>query len=185
MGLPKRREPCWTEMICAFSFPCSSYPGVDNADHRKSLRRSRVPPQDSGLWPEHWKVCGEVSTWRLSSSFLSADGGLLRSRTRQPVSTVLRLQLSRSLSLRQSGFNPAVFTLCSFSPSFQKLEDWFKALSLNQELGIPLPAELDELHQTMSGLYWPKDVSAVQSADPAPNSAEGPPDSACTTKKDT
>lgn len=70
-----------------FAVPCSSYPAVDNADHRKSLRRSRVPPQDSGLWPEHWKICGEVSTWRLPSSFLSADGGLLRSRPRQPVSS--------------------------------------------------------------------------------------------------
>lgn len=78
-----------------------------------------------------------------------------------------------------------MFTLCSFSPSFQKLEDWFEALSLNQELGIPLPAELDELHQTMSRVYWPKDASAVQSTDQAPNSAEVPPDSACTTKKDT
>lgn len=104
-----------------FSFPCSSYPGVDNADHRKSLRRSRVPPQDSGLWPEHWKVCGEVSTWRLSSSFLSADGGLLWSRTRQPVSTVLRLQLSCSLSRHQSGFN----SLCSRSaPSALPSKNW-------------------------------------------------------------
>lgn len=170
---------------CVFFFPCSSYPGVGNADHRKSLRRSRVSPQDSGLWPEHWKVCGEVSTWRLSSSFLSANGGLLRSRTRQPVSTGSRLQLSWLLSLCQCAFNPSLLSLCSFSPSFQKLEDWFGALSLNQELGIPLPAELDELHQTMSRLYWPKDVSAVQSADQAPNSAQVPPDSACTTKKDT
>uniref|UniRef100_A0A674NEE2 non-specific serine/threonine protein kinase n=1 Tax=Takifugu rubripes TaxID=31033 RepID=A0A674NEE2_TAKRU len=56
-----------------------------------------------------------------------------------------------------SGCNPSVFAFCSSSPSFQKLEDWFEALSLNQELGIPLPAELDELHQTMSRLYWPKD----------------------------
>uniref|UniRef100_A0AAY4CHF6 LIM domain kinase 2 n=1 Tax=Denticeps clupeoides TaxID=299321 RepID=A0AAY4CHF6_9TELE len=35
-------------------------------------------------------------------------------------------------------------------PAFQKLEDCFEALALNQELGIPLPAELDELHQTFS-----------------------------------
>ncbi|KAM8866053.1 LIM domain kinase 2 isoform X3 [Synchiropus splendidus] len=44
-------------------------------------------------------------------------------------------------------------------PSFQKLEDYFGALSLNQELGIPLPGELDEFHQNLSQLYWPKDGS--------------------------
>uniref|UniRef100_A0A2I4BPW3 LIM domain kinase 2 n=1 Tax=Austrofundulus limnaeus TaxID=52670 RepID=A0A2I4BPW3_AUSLI len=60
---------------------------------------------------------------------------------------------------------PAFFSLavacCDLSPDnrppFQKLEDWLEALSLNQELGIPLPAELDELHQNLSQLYWPKD----------------------------
>ncbi|KAM9810391.1 LIM domain kinase 2 [Neosynchiropus ocellatus] len=44
-------------------------------------------------------------------------------------------------------------------PSFQKLDDYFGALSLNQELGIPLPGELDEFHQNLSQLYWPKDGS--------------------------
>uniref|UniRef100_A0A674N5R0 LIM domain kinase 2 n=1 Tax=Takifugu rubripes TaxID=31033 RepID=A0A674N5R0_TAKRU len=86
-------------------------------------------------------------------------------------------------------FFPLTVACCDLAPdnrpSFQKLEDWFEALSLNQELGIPLPAELDELHQTMSRLYWPKDASAVQNTDQAPNSAEVPPDSACTTKTDT
>uniref|UniRef100_A0A672P5L8 LIM domain kinase 2 n=1 Tax=Sinocyclocheilus grahami TaxID=75366 RepID=A0A672P5L8_SINGR len=33
-------------------------------------------------------------------------------------------------------------------PAFQKLEDCFEALALNQELNIPLPAELDDLQQT-------------------------------------
>lgn len=50
-------------------------------------------------------------------------------------------------------------TFSSLSPPFQKLEDWFGALSLNQELGIPLPAELDELHHSLSRLHWPKDSS--------------------------
>uniref|UniRef100_A0A674PAG6 LIM domain kinase 2 n=1 Tax=Takifugu rubripes TaxID=31033 RepID=A0A674PAG6_TAKRU len=53
-------------------------------------------------------------------------------------------------------FFPLTVACCDLAPdnrpSFQKLEDWFEALSLNQELGIPLPAELDELHQTMSGI---------------------------------
>lgn len=107
-----------------FSFPCSSYLGVDNADHRKSLRRSRVPPQDSGLWPEHWKVCGEVSTWRLSSSFLSADGGLLRSRTRQPVSDFRRHGRYRSVSL-------VLTPLCSRSaPSDLLSKNWKTGLRL-------------------------------------------------------
>lgn len=168
-----------------FALPCSSHPAADDSDHRKSLRRPRVPPQDSGLWPEHWEVCGEVSTWRLSSGFLPADGGLLRSGARQPVSAALPLRLSRPSSRRRAGFNLSVFALCSVSPSFQKLEDWFGALSLNQDLGIPLPAELDDLHQTMSRLYWPKDASALQGSDQAPSAADPPPDSPCTTKKDT
>lgn len=51
----------------------------------------------------------------------------------------------------------------SLSPPFQKLEDWFEALSLNQELGIPLPAELDELHHSLTQLHWPKDGLQAQS----------------------
>uniref|UniRef100_A0A8C6PAB3 LIM domain kinase 2 n=1 Tax=Nothobranchius furzeri TaxID=105023 RepID=A0A8C6PAB3_NOTFU len=47
------------------------------------------------------------------------------------------------------GFFPLAVACCDLTPDnrppFQKLEDWFEALSLNQELGIPLPAELDEL----------------------------------------
>uniref|UniRef100_A0A8C5HHY7 LIM domain kinase 2 n=1 Tax=Gouania willdenowi TaxID=441366 RepID=A0A8C5HHY7_GOUWI len=46
-------------------------------------------------------------------------------------------------------FFPPAVACCDLIPEnrppFQKLEDWFEALSLNQELGIPLPAELDEL----------------------------------------
>lgn len=83
----------WQSFLLAAFFPLSllvaSWRLPDDADHWKSLRRSRVPPQNSRLWPEHWKVCGEVSTWRLSSSFLSADSGLLWPGTRQPVSSVL------------------------------------------------------------------------------------------------
>lgn len=75
----------------------------------------------------------------------------------------------------------SVCPLCSLlappppSPPFQKLEDWFEALSLNQELGIPLPAELDELHQSLSQLHWPKDVSPVQSTEESPNSTAASP----------
>ncbi|XP_038558675.1 LIM domain kinase 2 [Micropterus salmoides] len=66
-------------------------------------------------------------------------------------------------------FFPLAVACCDLTPDnrppFQKLEDWFEALSLNQELGIPLPAELDELHQSLSQLHWPKDGSPVQSTD--------------------
>uniref|UniRef100_A0A671WTV4 LIM domain kinase 2 n=1 Tax=Sparus aurata TaxID=8175 RepID=A0A671WTV4_SPAAU len=55
-------------------------------------------------------------------------------------------------------FFPLTVACCDLTPDnrppFQKLEDWFGALSLNQELGIPLPAELDELHQSLSRLHW-------------------------------
>uniref|UniRef100_A0A673JI79 LIM domain kinase 2 n=1 Tax=Sinocyclocheilus rhinocerous TaxID=307959 RepID=A0A673JI79_9TELE len=40
-------------------------------------------------------------------------------------------------------------------PAFQKLEDCFEALALNQELNIPLPAELDDLQQTFLRTYGP------------------------------
>uniref|UniRef100_A0AAQ5YVU6 LIM domain kinase 2 n=1 Tax=Amphiprion ocellaris TaxID=80972 RepID=A0AAQ5YVU6_AMPOC len=63
-------------------------------------------------------------------------------------------------------FFPLAVACCDLIPDnrppFQKLEDWFGALSLNQELGIPLPAELDELHQSLSRLHWPKDSSPSQ-----------------------
>uniref|UniRef100_A0A3P8U4W6 LIM domain kinase 2 n=1 Tax=Amphiprion percula TaxID=161767 RepID=A0A3P8U4W6_AMPPE len=63
-------------------------------------------------------------------------------------------------------FFPLAVACCDLTPDnrppFQKLEDWFGALSLNQELGIPLPAELDELHQSLSRLHWPKDSSPSQ-----------------------
>uniref|UniRef100_A0A8C9WV26 LIM domain kinase 2 n=1 Tax=Sander lucioperca TaxID=283035 RepID=A0A8C9WV26_SANLU len=65
-------------------------------------------------------------------------------------------------------------------PPFQKLEDWFKALSLNQELGIPLPAELDELHQRVSRLHWPKGGSPSQSTDQSSTPTAASPDSSVT-----
>uniref|UniRef100_A0A6Q2ZIH3 LIM domain kinase 2 n=1 Tax=Esox lucius TaxID=8010 RepID=A0A6Q2ZIH3_ESOLU len=40
-------------------------------------------------------------------------------------------------------------------PAFQKLEDCFAALALSQEMGIPLPAELEELHQRLCRLHPP------------------------------
>lgn len=60
---------------------------ASDPDHWKSLCGPWVPPQDAGLWSECWKVCGEVSPWRLSPSFLSTDCGLLWPHTRQPVSS--------------------------------------------------------------------------------------------------
>ncbi|KAJ8379386.1 hypothetical protein SKAU_G00001640 [Synaphobranchus kaupii] len=48
-------------------------------------------------------------------------------------------------------------------PAFEKLEDCFEALTLNQDLGIPLPAELDELHQRLCRLH---ETSRKQSAVP-------------------
>lgn len=85
----------------------------------------------------------------------------------------------------QSGFKlkPLHVPPCPFpppfplSPPFQKLEDWFEALSLNQELGIPLPAELDELHQSLSQLHWPKDGSPTQSSDQPSTPTAASPDS--------
>ncbi|XP_076846022.1 LIM domain kinase 2 isoform X2 [Brachyhypopomus gauderio] len=52
---------------------------------------------------------------------------------------------------------PAFFSLavacCDLTPdsrpAFHKLEDCFEALALNQELGIPLPAELDEMQHSL------------------------------------
>uniref|UniRef100_A0A9J8BX51 LIM domain kinase 2 n=2 Tax=Cyprinus carpio TaxID=7962 RepID=A0A9J8BX51_CYPCA len=58
---------------------------------------------------------------------------------------------------------PAFFALavacCDLTPdnrpAFQKLEDCFEALALNQELNIPLPAELDDLQQKFLRTYGP------------------------------
>ncbi|KAK1792293.1 hypothetical protein P4O66_012242, partial [Electrophorus voltai] len=40
-------------------------------------------------------------------------------------------------------------------PAFDKLEDCFEALSLNQELGIPLPAELEEMQHSLWRIHGP------------------------------
>ncbi|KAK7172818.1 hypothetical protein R3I93_002827 [Phoxinus phoxinus] len=45
-------------------------------------------------------------------------------------------------------------------PAFQKLEDCFEALTLNQELNIPLPAELDELQQKFLRTYGPSEIAS-------------------------
>uniref|UniRef100_A0A4W6GB52 LIM domain kinase 2 n=1 Tax=Lates calcarifer TaxID=8187 RepID=A0A4W6GB52_LATCA len=78
-------------------------------------------------------------------------------------------------------FFPLAVACCDLTPDnrppFQKLEDWFEALSLNQELGIPLPAELDELHQSLSQLHWPKDGSPTQSSDQPSTPTAASPDS--------
>ncbi|KAG1958209.1 LIM domain kinase 2 [Pimephales promelas] len=63
---------------------------------------------------------------------------------------------------------PAFFALavacCDLAPdnrpAFQKLEDCFEALTLNQELNIPLPAELDELQQEFLRTYGPNDIAS-------------------------
>ncbi|CAL8346297.1 unnamed protein product [Lota lota] len=58
------------------------------------------------------------------------------------------------------GFFPLAVACCNLLPDnrppFQKLEDFFKAMALNQELGIPLPAELEELHQSLCRDQGPK-----------------------------
>ncbi|XP_062307938.1 LIM domain kinase 2 [Osmerus eperlanus] len=61
-------------------------------------------------------------------------------------------------------------------PAFQKLEDCFVALALSQEMGIPLPAELDELQQSLSRLHPPRDESPAPSPTPAPPAGSGPAD---------
>lgn len=63
---------------------------------------------------------------------------------------------------------PAFFALavacCDLTPdnrpAFQKLEDCFEALALNQELNIPLPAELDELQQKFLRTYGPSEIAS-------------------------
>uniref|UniRef100_A0AAR2J4J0 LIM domain kinase 2 n=1 Tax=Pygocentrus nattereri TaxID=42514 RepID=A0AAR2J4J0_PYGNA len=56
-------------------------------------------------------------------------------------------------------FFPLAVTCCDLfpdsRPAFEKLDDWFEALALNQELGIPLPAELDELQQNLWKTHSP------------------------------
>uniref|UniRef100_A0A3B3QPD1 LIM domain kinase 2 n=1 Tax=Paramormyrops kingsleyae TaxID=1676925 RepID=A0A3B3QPD1_9TELE len=56
-------------------------------------------------------------------------------------------------------FFPLAVTCCDLIPEnrppFEKLEDCFEALALNQEMGIPLPAELEELHQSLPHLHEP------------------------------
>uniref|UniRef100_A0A8C5C0H5 LIM domain kinase 2 n=1 Tax=Gadus morhua TaxID=8049 RepID=A0A8C5C0H5_GADMO len=63
------------------------------------------------------------------------------------------------------GFFPLAVACCNLLPDnrppFQKLEDFFKAMALNQELGIPLPAELEELHQSLCRDQGPKDGAPV------------------------
>uniref|UniRef100_A0A3Q3JMI3 LIM domain kinase 2 n=2 Tax=Monopterus albus TaxID=43700 RepID=A0A3Q3JMI3_MONAL len=84
-------------------------------------------------------------------------------------------------------FFPLAVACCDLTPDnrppFQKLEDWFEALSLNQELRIPLPAELDELHHSLSRLYWPKDSSPPQSTDQSSTPTAACPD--CSSVTDT
>uniref|UniRef100_A0A8C8A337 non-specific serine/threonine protein kinase n=1 Tax=Oryzias sinensis TaxID=183150 RepID=A0A8C8A337_9TELE len=77
-------------------------------------------------------------------------------------------------------FFPMAVACCDLIPDnrppFQKLEDWFEALSLNQELRIPLPAELEELHQSLSRLYWFRDPSPStdEPSTPTPSSPDCP-----------
>lgn len=50
--------------------------------------------------------------------------------------------------------SPCLQPPCLSRPAFSKLEDSFEALSLYLgELGIPLPAELEELDHTVSMQY--------------------------------
>uniref|UniRef100_A0A6Q2XYH9 LIM domain kinase 2 n=1 Tax=Esox lucius TaxID=8010 RepID=A0A6Q2XYH9_ESOLU len=58
-------------------------------------------------------------------------------------------------------------------PAFQKLEDCFAALALSQEMGIPLPAELEELHQRLCRLHPPTSAPAPAPC-PVPTPASVP-----------
>uniref|UniRef100_A0A8C3AIH6 LIM domain kinase 2 n=1 Tax=Cyclopterus lumpus TaxID=8103 RepID=A0A8C3AIH6_CYCLU len=86
-------------------------------------------------------------------------------------------------------FFPLTVACCDLTPDnrppFQKLEDWIEALSLNQELGIPLPAELDELHQRANRLYMAKDGSPSQSTTQSLTPTAEPPDSSSMTDSGT
>ncbi|XP_054466691.1 LIM domain kinase 2 [Anoplopoma fimbria] len=86
-------------------------------------------------------------------------------------------------------FFPLTVACCDLTPDnrppFEKLEDWIEALSLNQELGIPLPAELDELHQSGSRLYLAKDSSPSQSPNQSLTPTEAPADSSSMTDSGT
>lgn len=66
-------------------------------------------------------------------------------------------------------FFPLAVACCDLTPdnrpAFQKLEDCFEALTLNQEMGIHLPAELDELHQNFLMTYGPSGIVASESQD--------------------
>ncbi|KAF7665532.1 hypothetical protein LDENG_00140220 [Lucifuga dentata] len=81
-------------------------------------------------------------------------------------------------------FFPLAVACCDLTPDnrppFQKLEDCFDALSLNQEMGIPLPAELDELYQNFCRLHWSKDASPAQSSDQPSTPAVSPEPSSTT-----
>uniref|UniRef100_A0A3B4AI89 LIM domain kinase 2 n=1 Tax=Periophthalmus magnuspinnatus TaxID=409849 RepID=A0A3B4AI89_9GOBI len=72
-------------------------------------------------------------------------------------------------------FFPLAVACCDLIPDsrppFQKLEDWFEALSLNLELGIPLPAELEELQHSLSPLLCPEDSSSSTSLPVTPTTA--------------
>lgn len=66
-------------------------------------------------------------------------------------------------------FFPLAVACCDLTPdnrpAFQKLEDCFEALTLNQELGIHLPAELEELQQNFLMTYGPSGIDASESQD--------------------
>ncbi|XP_076006899.1 LIM domain kinase 2 [Genypterus blacodes] len=80
-------------------------------------------------------------------------------------------------------FFPLAVACCDLTPDnrppFEKLEDWFEALSLNKEMGIPLPQELDELHHSFWRLHCPKDDAAAQSAEQPAMAAASPEPSDC------
>ncbi|XP_064209655.1 LIM domain kinase 2 [Anguilla rostrata] len=74
------------------------------------------------------------------------------------------------------GFFPLAVACCDLisenRPAFEKLEDCFEALSLNQDLGIPLPAELEELHQSLCRLHESKQNQGAVPLQP-PEEPEG------------
>ncbi|XP_062874252.1 LIM domain kinase 2 [Trichomycterus rosablanca] len=75
-----------------------------------------------------------------------------------------------------SAFFPLAVACCDLTPesrpAFQKLEDCFEALSLNLELGIHLPAELEELQQKLWRTHGSKHDNLSPKSSPTKNSPD-------------
>lgn len=76
----------------------------------------------------------------------------------------------------QSTMLTPLFDVIPPRPAFQKLEDCFEALALNLELGIPLPAELDELQQRLSKPNGSRSNDLSPKSSPSPEHSSLPKD---------